>query len=280
MPFCPNCGSQTSGNFCTACGRPISGAPASVQGAAPAVPQAAVPPPPAKKSNVLLWVLVAVAGLFLLLGIAVVGGGLFLAHKVKQAGLDPDLLRSNPALAMGKLVTAMNPNLEVLRVDEGRGVIEVRDKRTGKSTLLNFEDAKRGKIVFEEEGKGPVTIETDQSGGGGVHVRSAEGSLDIGTSAKAPAWIPVYPGSQTQGAIAGKSAEGESGTVTFTTKDSVEQVGQQYASLLTSSGYTIESQTKMPQGLLIAAKNGDASLTVVVGSGSDGTTIGVTYSKK
>ncbi|MCX6620221.1 MAG: hypothetical protein NTY38_03930, partial [Acidobacteria bacterium] len=202
-----------------------------------------------------------------------------LAHKVQQAGLDPDLFRSNPALAMGKLVTALNPDLDVLRVDENRGVIEVKDKRTGKTMMLNFEDAKKGKIVFEEEGKGPVTIETNQ-GDGGVHVRTSDGTMDIGTSAKAPAWIPVYPGAQTQGAMTSTSSGGEGGTVSFLTKDSMEKVGQHYEDMLKATGYQIESQTKTPDALLFSAKNGDKVLSVIIGKGSEGTSIGITYSKK
>ncbi|MGA2212160.1 MAG: hypothetical protein ABSH31_02700 [Bryobacteraceae bacterium] len=43
-----------------------------------------VPPTPAKKSNVLLWVLLGVGGFFFLIVGVVVAGGLFLAHKVKE----------------------------------------------------------------------------------------------------------------------------------------------------------------------------------------------------
>ena len=41
-------------------------------------------PHPQKKSNVLVWILVAVGSLFLIGLAVVVGGGLFLAHKVKN----------------------------------------------------------------------------------------------------------------------------------------------------------------------------------------------------
>ncbi|MCC7496798.1 MAG: hypothetical protein IT160_04415 [Bryobacterales bacterium] len=280
MAFCPNCGSQTSGSFCTSCGRPVGGGTAAVPPAA--VPgQTAVPPSPQKKkSHLLMWVLVGIAGLVLLVGITVVGAGIFLVHKAKQAGLDPDLLKSNPALAVGKMVTAMNPDYEVLRVDEASGVIAVRDKRSGKMMRMNFEDAKQGKFVFEEEGKAPVTIETDSSGGGGIHMRSGEGSMDFGGSAKVPGWIPAYPGAQSQAVLASSTSEGESGTVSFLTTDPVETAGPQYVSLLTSNGYQIESQTKLPQGFIISAKNGNRTLGVIIGTDSGKTTIGVTYSNK
>ncbi len=45
------------------------------------------PPPersPAKKSNILLWILVAVGSLFLIAFAVVISGGLFIAHKVKD----------------------------------------------------------------------------------------------------------------------------------------------------------------------------------------------------
>jgi hypothetical protein len=43
-----------------------------------------VPPMPAKKSNVLLWVLIGVGGFFALIVVVVLAAGLFLAHKVRQ----------------------------------------------------------------------------------------------------------------------------------------------------------------------------------------------------
>jgi hypothetical protein len=43
---------------------------------------------PAKKSNVLLWILIGVGGFFALLVVVVVAGGLFLAHKVRQGNFE------------------------------------------------------------------------------------------------------------------------------------------------------------------------------------------------
>ena len=47
-----------------------------------------VPPMPAKKSNVLLWVLIGVGGFFALIVVLVVAGGLFAAHKIRQVNFE------------------------------------------------------------------------------------------------------------------------------------------------------------------------------------------------
>jgi hypothetical protein len=45
-----------------------------------------VPPAPAKKSNVLLWILLGVGGFFALIIVVLLAGGLFIAHKARQSG--------------------------------------------------------------------------------------------------------------------------------------------------------------------------------------------------
>ena|ERR1700728_881655 len=50
----------------------------------PPSPMSPSGPPPAKKSNVLLWVLIGIGGFFFLIIVAVLAGGLFLAHKVRE----------------------------------------------------------------------------------------------------------------------------------------------------------------------------------------------------
>src|SRR5262245_59221259 len=131
MAFCTGCGADVTGkNFCISCGKPVgSGQPASGPPPPPSYgsPAAASPamqqpvygaPPPSgppmqtgpKKTSPVVWIIVGVLGFFLLVGIVIsVGVGMFV-HKVKQ----------NPALAMAKLLTAANPEVEVLSADEGR----------------------------------------------------------------------------------------------------------------------------------------------------------------
>lgn len=275
MAFCTNCGASVSGSFCTQCGKPMSAAPpaAAPAGAAPAK----------KKTSPLVWVLVGIAGLFVILGLLVVGGGLFVFHKVKQAGLDPDLMQKNPALAMTKFISTMNPDIEVLAVDEGKGTIRVKDKKNGKTFTMNFEDAKRGKFTFQEEGKGAVTLEASGEGSSGsVVVKSPEGSVKIGTGAKLPAWVPSYPSSAPQGDVMMQSDSGESGSFHFTTKDAVKKVFDFYEQALKQAGFKVTTVTSSEEGGMIAGEDsGQKRKAMVTLGSSDGeTTVNVTFEAK
>ena len=225
-------------------------------------------PVPKKGLGPLAWVLIILGSLFMLFVLSIVAGGLFIFHKVKQAGLDPDLMRRNPALAMTKLITTVNPNTEVLGVDESRGIIHIRDKQTGKNYTMNFEDAKRGKMVFQEDGKDAVTLNasadgnraklTVQSNGkdamvlnasgdgtiGTVDIKTADGTARIGAAAaKAPDWLPVYPGSHPDGLVGADSSQGSGGSFHFVTRDPIENVTKFYKENLKSAGLTIGSTT-------------------------------------
>ena len=125
-------------------------------------------PPPAKKTtSPIVWILAGIGAFLLLIAIVVVGAGFFLFHKVKQAGLDPELMRRNPALATVKMMAALTPNIEVQSIDENRGLVTVRDKKEGKTYTVNLEDAKKGKCVFQEDGKdaGPLNATGDGQSG-------------------------------------------------------------------------------------------------------------------
>jgi len=148
--------------------------------------------PPQKKSKVWLWVL-AGCGTFVLLGmVAFIAAGYFVWNKAQEAGLDPELMESQPALAAAKLVTALNPDLELVSVDEEEGLITIREKKTGKTVTVNVDQARAGKIVFEAEGEEPVTVEaTGEGDSGSVEVTSEKGTVKIGSGASVnlPDWL-------------------------------------------------------------------------------------------
>src|SRR5215468_5193572 len=112
MAFCTKCGAQVAGAFCVQCGTPAKAGAGPAAGADPATTPynssgagAASP----RKTSPIVWILVAVAGVFVLGIVGVVGTTFFVVHKAKQAGLDTDLMSRNPGLAIAKMATAFNP---------------------------------------------------------------------------------------------------------------------------------------------------------------------------
>jgi len=283
MPFCQNCGAQMSGDFCTACGT-RAGAPQA--GPVPPAPNAV--PVNARKTSPIVWILVAVLGLFVLFGIAVVGGGLFLVHKAKQAGLDTELMRNNPGLATAKLLAATNPDLEVVSHDDQRGIITIRQKSTGKTMTVTFDDLKRGKITFKEDGKDAVTLEAHGNGDtGSLQMKSGSESLTFGANQAAlPAWIPAYPNSKPTGTFSMNNKEGTSASFQFQTQDAPATVVAFYERELKQSGFhitaTSTSESGASSGGLLSGDDAANHRTVLVtvGTGNQATTVSVTYSQK
>jgi hypothetical protein len=208
------------------------------------------PPPPPKKSNVLLWVLVGIGGFFLLIALAVVGGIAYVAR--------------NPTMVMTKLITASNPNVEVVSVDKGSQRITLHDKKTGKTYNISFNDAKNGKFTVNEDG-------------------GSRAAFSIGGKAKVPAWIPDYPGSDPQAAFTAQGDEGESGTFTFKTRDSMDRVSKYYQDQFKSSGLEITTNVthqdgQSSTGTLVAQDQAKRhTITVTIGGDGGNSTVAVTY---
>ncbi len=244
------------------------------------------PPPIKKKTSPLVWILAGIGAFLLLIAIVVVGAGFFLFHKVKQAGLDPDLMRRNPALATVKMMAALTPNIEVQSIDENRGLVTVHDKKEGKTYTVNLEDAKKGKFVFQEEAKDAVTLNATGDGKtGAIEIKSADGTVKIGggQSAKIPSWVPNYPGSEPTVAYSAQAKEGDSGSYQFKTKDATDKVARFYEAGLKSSGMkvttTISTSGNSGSGGMIVGADEDKkhSAIVLLGSDEGSTTVSVTF---
>lgn len=290
MPFCTTCGANVNGAFCPQCGTPIGVAsapppppqqqPAPPSSYAPqsfgAQPYGAPPPgmapvPPARKTSPLVWVLVIILGLFFLGFVSVVGFGFFVAHKVKEAGIDPDLWRRNPGLAVGKILAATNPNVEVVKSDEGAGTVTIRDKRTGKETTMTFDQARNGQFS--------ITADDDKGGTATMQFGGAAKNSDL------PSWVPKYPGSESTSTFAmrGSGADlAEGGSFAFTTSDSSDKVLNFYKDKAQDLGLKVKLTTTTGDGaMFVATEDGDKrSLTVIVGGNDGKTTVSVTYGSK
>jgi hypothetical protein len=205
--------------------------------------------------------------------------GLFVFNKVRQAGLDPALMEKDPALAVTKFIAAMNPDIEVISVEEDRGIIRVRDKKTGKSLTMNLAEAKNGKIVFQSDDDQSVEIQTQGEGdNASVQVRGPDGTMRAGAgAAQLPDWMPAYPGARNTGSFGFSANSGKSGTVSFETSDSLDNVVSFYEKALKRNGFAVQKTSMQhPEGAMVIlagnaeAANRNATATI---SGKEGKTV-------
>jgi hypothetical protein len=261
MAFCTTCGATVQGAFCQQCGTPSSAAAAAP--AAVPQPQAAAPvaPAPVKgKVSPIVWILLAVVGVFVLGIIGLIGTGLFIAKTVV----------SNPGLVLGKIITASNPDAEVVATDPRSQTMRIRDRKTGEEVTLSFDDIKKGKLTFSAKGKNGEVANMEIGGGEG----------------KMPSWVPVYPGAKAQGNMTargeGADGRGEGGLVTFTTPDAPSRVTAFYEAKCKDLGATVNLTGTSDAGGMVtcADEGGERTLHVMVGGGGGETSFTVTYGRK
>jgi flagellar basal body-associated protein FliL len=233
----------------------------------PPAPQA-----PAKKTSPILWILLGIILFVMLGGMLFCGGVFFLARKVAH---DPS--------SIVRMIAAMNPNVEVLNVDDGKGTVTVRDKQTGKTFSMNLQDVKNGKFVVQEDGKPAVTVETNTKSGT-MEVRSSEGVMKFGAGGKLPDWIPAYPGSNPEGTVSMQGAEGEAGSMHYNTRDSVDSVVNFYAAAMKKAGFKTSSnmmnQDGKTTGLVSAEDDATRRTAVITVAPGDETAVTITFNAK
>ena len=241
-------------------------------------------PPPAK-GGALKWVLFGCLGLILVGGLVTAGVVWWGVHKAKQL-VDTDLASRNPALAAAKMIATLNPDLEILSMDESRGTITIRDKKQNKTLTFNAEDVKNGKFSFETE-EGKMEVQTGGSGQEGtVRIKGPDGEMTMGGNVKLPAWLPAYPGAETTGSFGVQSSkEGQGGTVAFKTSDSVEKVAAFYDAALRGAGITVTRHSMQSEGsnvvTLVGKDAGDRRDAGITISTQDGATqISLTFQSK
>jgi hypothetical protein len=234
--------------------------------------------PAKKKVSPLIWILGGVAVFLLLLGGAAIVGTYIVVNKAKQAGLDPELMARNPALAAAKMMAAVNPEIDIVSVDDKKGLITFKEKSTGKTVTMNFEDVKQGKIRFTGDNDEQVTLETD-SESGVAQLKSAEGSFQLGGAVKLPSWVPAYPGANPQGTYSSQAKDSDSASIHFSTRDSMDKVAKFYEAGLKSSGLKVTSNImqqdgKSTGGRIGAQDDGNRrSVVITLGTSDEGTAV-------
>jgi hypothetical protein len=237
--------------------------------------------PVAKKTSIWVWIIGGIA--IFLFAITLTCGviGYMGMRMIKSAGFDSELMKSNPGLAMAKMVSSMNPDLETVKTNDREGTITVREKSTGKVMTMRFDPDTKKMVIITDDGKqASVTIDNN-----GVSATGADGStVKFGQAVgnNAPSWVPVYPGSTPQGTMSSSSADGSQNTFTFKSKDSASKIITYYSDQLKAGGFNINMTTNTDQGGMVQATDEGKKRTIVVtvGTSADGTETGVTSIEK
>ena len=138
-------------------------------------------------------------GALLLLLIAMVAFiGLKAVSKMKEVAGDD--WRKNPAKTAALVAAKMNPEWDFVKVDDAKGEITVKVKKTGEEITMSYNEVAQGKFTMKNS-NGEETV--------------------FGTAASAPpAWVPAYPGAAAQGAgMRTEKPTGVSCTYMVQTKD-------------------------------------------------------------
>lgn len=218
------------------------------------------PPPTAKKSTpVWVWILAGVFGLFLVAGIIVVAAGMFIYTQAKDVA-------DNPVAALAKVAAITNPNIEVLGVDEGTGKVTIKDKESGKTVTVSIDDLKQGKLEMTTD----------------------EGTVQMGANvdAKAPAFVPIYPGAKQTNVMSSKMQDSEGGTLMLEVPEEFGKVKTWYEEQVNSGGFDTKSTTSVagsdgPGAVIVASKNDEKeTLHIMMNREPASTRVTITYGLK
>jgi hypothetical protein len=198
---------------------------------------------------------------FIALAVAASLGISFLQHAAK-----------NPA-AFARAIIAANPDAEIVSTDEDHGRIVVRNRRTGKTVTLNFEDVKQGRFSFEGENGEKVTI-GGQSESPSLKIQSPGGNVTLGGGGpvKLPAWFPSYSGVTPSSTFSLSDNTSDSAGFQFTTPDSADRVLSFYEAGLKSAGLTVTTLRQDAGGVVSAQDEDERRQATVTISVSGGTT--------
>lgn len=248
---------------------------------------ASPPPPPGapapkKGMGPLGWIAIG-CGAIVLLGILAVGVG---GYMFKKKVVDP--MQENPGMAAAELIIRANPDLELVSSDPDKNTLTVKNTKTGEVVTINAEDIKEGKISFETPEGTTVVDATSSEDSGSVKISGPEGA-EVTWGGEAPkdlpAWVPVYPGSDVQGAMDATNAEGRTASFSLTTDESVDTVIEFYESKLGESGLTVAKNTMEASGqrsAVLTATSGDEKQTVtaMIGTQDGKTTATISFQEK
>jgi hypothetical protein len=187
-------------------------------------------------------------------------------------------MKRNPAIAMVKMATALNGNLEMVSSNERTGTVTMRDKQSGKTITYKYDQGTKTLQIVGDNGE-TVTMSGDGSKGG-MTVKTADGTVKYGAqSGSAPSWVPLYPGTTPQGNLSAETNGEKQNNFSFTTKDPIAKVVEYYQAQLKAGGFKVNVISSSDDGGMVQAGDEANKRTVMLTVGSsNGETTGAVMS--
>ncbi len=209
------------------------------------------PPDPniKKKTNILVWVLLGIAGIVVAGGLALVGGAYYVVKSVTVPG--------NSLKTIANVITTINPDLEVISMDGD--TVKVRVKSTGDEAEVKLSDLQNGRI----------------------DVKTRDGRVVVNGKGRTPDWLPKYPAIKGEPITQIEKRSEEKGTLVFRTDDDTGKVIAFYQSELKKAGFTVSSHSTVEgdkEAVRIKADSGARSVQVTSTTHNDWTIVTVIYS--
>ena len=221
-------------------------------------------------------------------GVVLVAGGMFVAKKAKDAGFDSELMARNPGLAAARMMVSANPELDLVDMDENRGTLTIRNKETGETLTVDFQDIQEGRLTFRTD-EGEVTFRGDDAGAR-MEVRGETGetqTLEFGASAdrsRIPDWIPVHQGDLNVGFTATDGGK-RIGMFSIETTASRQDVRDFYVAELEGRGFTPSVSSMEAVGMAMISisashPDGTREVTVLINEAEGKITVTVSYEQE
>jgi hypothetical protein len=233
----------------------------------------------------LAWIGIGCGAIILIAFLVMSVGIWFGARKVKDIAKD---FEDDPARTAAEMIVRMNPELELMETDTSEGTITIRDKESGEVATFDYSEIKEGKLSFESS-EGKIAFDaTGENEGALLTVETDDGTSQWvagGEPDALPDWLPDYPEAEAiQTAYSERKKDSHSGTFSFITVDSAEDVLAFYRAEFESSGLSFEETTTTTDGVIkggsITAKDDDRQrqATVTITPEDEKTRVGVFFS--
>ncbi len=245
-----------------------------------------VPPIPQQEKKGLspwVWLGIGCAGILALAAVAVGVGGYFIYGKAKDVARE---MEDDPIAATSRFIAAANPEIELVDADKNNRIITFRNTETGEEFTFDYDDIEEGRFSFTSgDESASIEFNTDDDAGG-MTITTADGQTTYGAGASGHPdwanWLPVYPGTEAQGAYASETPDMRAGAFSFETTDGLDEVLDFYVSELEAAGFVIQNRTTTPTGAILVATTSDEvrSVTVAASVNDDGIGAMVNFTEK